>query len=186
MNKLILIAGASATGKSRYAKHFIDSLKIPLISKDSIREVMHDGLHFDAGTVEQTQYYGACAYKLLFHFAECLMKSGVDVCLESSFTNQGKDIILSLLETYHYESMTIFLHAPLELLHQRFIKREKTEERHMGLSHGVYNDFETYRKVAIHQTEFDLGDKRLEVDVSDWDKVDYGYIDSEIKEFIKQ
>lgn len=38
----------------------------------------------------------------------------------------------------------------------------------------------------IHQAEFDLGDKRIEVDVSDWDKVDYGYIDSKIKKFIKQ
>ncbi len=75
---------------------------------------------------------------------------------------------------------------PLELLHQRFINREKTEERHIGLSNGVYNDFETYKKVAIHQTEFDLGDKRVEVDVSDWDKVDYEYIDSKIKEFINQ
>ena len=115
-----------------------------------------------------------------------MMKSGVDLCLESNFTNQGKDIILSLLEKHKYESMTIFLNAPLELLHQRFINREKTEERHIGLSHGVYNDLETYRKVAIHQTEFDLGDKRIEVDVTDWDKVDYGYIDSKIKEFIKQ
>lgn len=159
MNKPILIAGASATGKSRYDKHLINFLKLPVISKDSIKEVMHDGLHFNAEMVEQTQYYGAYAYKLLFYFAECQMKSGVDFCLECSFTNQGKDILLSLLEVYHYESMTIFLHAPLELLHQRFINREKTEERHIGLSHGVYNDFETYRKVAIHQTEFDLGDK---------------------------
>lgn len=82
--------------------------------------------------------------------------------------------------------MTVFLDALLELLHQRFINREKTEERHIGLGHGVYNDFETYRKIAINQTEFDLGDKRLEVDVSDWGKVDYLYIDSKIKEFIFQ
>lgn len=104
MNKLILIAGASATGKSRYAKHLINSLKLPVISKDSIKEVMYEGLHFNADTVEQIQYYGACAYKLFFHFAECLMKSGIDLCLESNFTNQGKDTILSLLETYNYES----------------------------------------------------------------------------------
>lgn len=32
------------------------------------------------------------------------MKSGIDLCLESNFTNQGKDTILSLLETYNYES----------------------------------------------------------------------------------
>ena len=186
MNKLILIAGASATGKSRYAKHLIDSFKIPVISKDSIKEVMHDGLHFKAETVEQIQYYGACAYKLLFLFAECLMKSGMDFCLESNFTNQGKDIMLSLIDAYHYQSMTIFLDAPLEVLHQRFLNREKTEERHIGLSHGIYNDFETYKKVAIHQTKFNLGDKRLEIDVSNWDKVDYGYIDSEIKRFINE
>lgn len=70
------------------------------------------------------------------------------------------------------------------LLHQRFINREQTEERHIGLSHGVYNDFETYRKVAIYQTQFNLGDKRLEVDVSDWDQVDYEYIDFAIREFL--
>lgn len=184
MNKLILIAGASATGKTRYAKHLINTLHLPVLSKDSIKEVMHDGLHYNADTVEKTQYYGACAYKLFFHFAECLMKSGVDFILESNFTNQGKDNILSLLKKYNYESMTIFLNAPLELLHQRFINREQTEERHIGLSHGVYNDFETYRKVAIHQTQFNLGDKRLEVDVSDWDKVDYEYIDFAIREFL--
>lgn len=184
MNKLILIAGASAAGKSRYAKHFGNAFPIPVISKDSVKEVMHDGLQFHATTVEQTQYYGACAYKLLFYFAECLMKSGVDLCLESSFTNQSKDVMLSLLRTYHYESLTVFLNAPLEILHQRFIQREKTEERHPGLSHGIYHDFETYEKVAAQQTEFDLGDKRLEVDVSDWDKVDYGTIDLKIEEFI--
>ena len=104
--------------------------------------------------------------------------------MDSNFTNQGKDTILSLLRTYNYKSMTVFLNAPLELLHQRFIHREKTEERHIGLSHGVYNDFETYRKVAVSQTEFDLGDKRLEIDVSDWSKVDYEYIDSAINEFL--
>lgn len=88
MNKLILIAGASATGKTRYAKHLINTLHLPVLSKDSIKEVMHDGLHYNADTVEKTQYYGACAYKLFFHFAECLMKSGVDFILESNFTNQ--------------------------------------------------------------------------------------------------
>lgn len=109
MNKLILIAGASASGKSRYAKHLISSLKLPVISKDSIKEVMHDGLHFNAETVDQTQYYGACAYKLLFPFAECLMKSGVDFCsiymICKNFIINEKCLIL-LLYREKYDKMS--------------------------------------------------------------------------------
>ncbi len=126
--KIILIAGASASGKSRYAKHLENIIRLPVLCKDTVKEVLHDGLQYDASTVEKTQFYGACAYKLLFYFAECLMKTGMDFVMESNFTNDGK--------------------APLVILHQRFLNRENTEERHIGLSKGIYLDFETYRQVA--------------------------------------
>ncbi len=182
--KIILIAGASASGKSRYAKHLENTINLPVLCKDTIKEVLHDGLCYDASTVEKTQFYGACAYKLLFYFAECLMKTGMDFVMESNFTNDGKEPILSLLKKYDYDSITIFFDAPLQILHQRFLNRENTEERHIGLSKGIYLDFETYRRVAEKQTTFDLGGRKLSVDVTDLSRVDYAAIDDVIRNFL--
>lgn len=182
--KIIIVAGASASGKTRYANYLVDQLNIPLLSKDTIREVLYDSIQFNISSISENQNLGACAYSLLYYFAEVLMKSDVEFIMESNFTKASELILQNLMQKYNYSCMTIIFDAPLEILHQRFINRENTEERHIGLSKGLYNDYENFRKVAINQQDFDFGNIRKKINVSDFNKVDYESITNEIKNYL--
>ena len=45
---LILIAGLPATGKSRFASYLQQRLNIPLLCKDSIKEILFDTIGFQS------------------------------------------------------------------------------------------------------------------------------------------
>lgn len=146
--------------------------------------MIYENLPSDISSISKNQQLGACAYSVLFYFTEILMKSNCDFVLESNFTKESEPILQSLINSYGYSCMTVLFDAPLEILHQRFISREHTEERHIGLSKGLYNDFENFRKVAVNSQIFSIG-KILKVNVQDFNCVDYVKITKEITSFLE-
>lgn len=182
--KMILIAGPSAAGKTRYAAHLEDRFLIPVISRDGIKETLFEALSLQADSIEAVQRYGSCAYDLLFYFAERLMRSGGDLALESNFTLFSRSFIRPLLDRYRYQTLTILFDAPSEILHQRFTARERSLERHKGHGYGLYNDFETFHKNAEKARQFACGSETMTVDASDFTKVDYDVIDRRVSAFL--
>lgn len=61
---LILIAGLPATGKSRFASYLQQRLNIPLLCKDSIKEILFDTIGFQSHD-EKTKLNHAGARKPL-------------------------------------------------------------------------------------------------------------------------
>ena len=47
---LIIIAGMPAAGKTTFAKYLSEELRIPLVCKDRVKEILFDELHYDAKT----------------------------------------------------------------------------------------------------------------------------------------
>ena len=181
---MILIAGPSASGKTRYAAHLEDRFLIPVISKDGIKETLFDALSLQADSIEAVQRYGSCAYDLLFYFAEHLMRSGDDLALEGNFTPFSCSFIRPLLDRYRYHALTILFDAPSKILHQRFTVRERSLERHKGHGYGLYDDFETFHKNAEKARQFDPGSEKMTVDASNFSKMDYDVIDRRVAEFL--
>lgn len=184
-NKLVLIAGASAAGKTRYAKYVKEQLPLPLMMKDRMREVIYERMPFDLSSVEKNQQLGACAYSALFYAAEELMRAGTDFAMESNFTKASEPILQELADTYGYSCMTVLFDASMEVLHQRFLNRERTEERHIGLSKGLFHDYEKFCRVAEHARGFTFG-RMLRVDTADWSLVDYEQITRKIAAFLAE
>ena len=68
----ILVAGMPASGKSTIAVRISESLGIPMLSKDSIKEVLFDDLGFHS-RAEKVQL-GTAAMHILYYAAAQLMK----------------------------------------------------------------------------------------------------------------
>ena len=79
----ILVAGMPASGKSTIAVRISESLGIPMLSKDSIKEVLFDDLGFHS-RAEKVQL-GTAAMHILYYAAAQMMKAGKPFILENNF-----------------------------------------------------------------------------------------------------
>lgn len=171
---LILVAGMPGTGKTRFANYLSDKLQKSLICKDKLKEIIWDKLHYDAS---ETQKYGGLAYDLSFHFCEMLMKSKQTIIFESNFSSTCPDILLMMVNKYGYKVITILFDGDVEVIHKRFVERDKTEERHPGLvSNGCFHDFDFFKKATHPCRDFNYGDCIITVDTTDFSKVSYDNI----------
>ena len=103
----ILVAGMPASGKSTIAVRISESLGIPMLSKDSIKEVLFDDLGFHS-RAEKVQL-GTAAMHILYYAAAQLMKVGKPFILENNFEDASIPGIMALLETHHYTAVTVRL-----------------------------------------------------------------------------
>lgn len=184
--KLIIIAGASATGKTNYAEYLSVNLSIPLFCKDIIKELIYTGFQMPIDNSDTVKKYGACAYSVLFYVAECMIKSKCDFVLESNFVERSGQIITELVDKYNYECMTVMFDAPTKVLHQRFLEREQNGQRHEGLGIGIYDDYEAFERNALPQRKFEFKGKFFRVDTTDFQNVDYEVITREVQRFLEK
>jgi len=184
---VIIVAGIPASGKTTYANHISAKLEIPFIGKDAIKEKIYDVIQYDTSKRENSQLYGGASYSVFFHIAECLMKANVSFVLESNFIPFSADILLPLVNQYKYTPLTILFDAEMKILHERFCKRDMTDERHPGLASksNVFNDLEYFENATLPLREFCVGEKIM-VDTTDFSTVDYEKIDTYIINFIGQ
>ena len=131
----ILVAGMPASGKSTIAVRISESLGIPMLSKDSIKEVLFDDLGFHS-RAEKVQL-GTAAMHILYYAAAQLMKAGKPFILENNFEDASIPGIMALLETHHYTAVTVRLTGDPEVIYRRFAARDLSDTRHRG---HVVND----------------------------------------------
>ncbi len=171
---IIICTGELAAGKTTYGKKIAKTLQIPFFSKDSIKELLYDALIDGEADYETKRKLGATSYKVFYYVLEEQMKSGKSFVAESNFVKESAPIIKELLQEYGYKSITVRFEGDLNVLHKRFLEREKLDERHPGLrSNGVFEDFEKFKETAIKSKEFKLDDNEILVDTTDFDKVDF-------------
>lgn len=90
-----------------------------------------------------------------------------------------------MLNKYYYKSITIRFEGDLQILHKRFLKREYSSKRHIGLvSNGVFDDFENFEKEAVKFKEFKINDDEILVDTTDFSKVNFDEIIEDIRKYI--
>ena len=99
----IPVAGMPASGKSTIAVRISESLGIPMLSKDSIKEMLFDDLGFHS-RAEKVQL-GTAAMHILYYAAAQLMKVGKPFILENNFEDASIPGIMALLETHHYTAV---------------------------------------------------------------------------------
>lgn len=182
---LIIITGQLAAGKTSYGKKISEELKIPFFSKDLIKEVLFDSFSDSNLDYEAKRKIGASSYAVFYYIIEEQMKVGMPIIAESNFVKESIPIIKKLLDKYNYNSITIRFEGDLQILHKRFLEREYSSERHMGLvSNGVFDDFENFEKTSVKAKEFKINDDEILVDTTDFSKVDFNKIIKDIQKYM--
>ena len=143
----ILVTGIPAAGKSTMAEVVSEKLKLPVISKDNIKELLFDNVGFQS-RAEKVKL-GVASMEIMYYAAGQLMKAGQPFILENNFEYSSKQGIQTFLEKYQYSALTITLTGDYEVIYQRFLKRESSPDRHRG---HVVNDCYPERKEKDPET----------------------------------
>ncbi len=131
----ILVTGIPAAGKSTMAKVMSEKLKLPVISKDTVKELLFDNVGFQSRT--EKVKLGIASMEIMYYVASQLMKAGQPFILENNFEYSSEQGMKSLLEKYQYSVLTITLTGDYKVIYQRFLERENSPDRHRG---HVVND----------------------------------------------
>ena len=194
----ILVSGMPASGKSTIANRLSSSLQIPMLSKDSVKEVLFDDLGFTS-RAEKVRL-GVAAMHILYYAAAQMMKAGKPFILENNFEDSSVEGILELLEAHRYVGITVRLTGDPSVLYRRFAARDLSGERHRG---HVVNDrypepegavrenptrksYAQYLQDIEHRgfNRFTANGPLLALDVTDFQALDYDKITRDLMEII--
>jgi predicted kinase len=138
---LVVVTGMPAAGKSTLANELSDSLSLPLIAKDRIKEQLYETL--GAGDTEWSSRLGAAAFALIFDLAAVLLEAGQSAIVEANFFRGAAEPQFAALPDHRV--VQLHCSAPLELLVERYTSRRR---------HRVHHDGE---KAELLQERFDHG-----------------------------
>ena len=198
----ILVTGIPAAGKSTMAEVLSERLKLPVISKDTVKELLFDNVGFQS-RAEKVKL-GITGMEIMYYVAGQLMKAGQPFILENNFEYSSEQGMKSLLEKYQYSALTITLTGDYKVIYQRFLKRENSPDRHRGhVVNDCYpekkeNNMKTLKAKTISYENFVCGiekrgfdafcvdGRQIKVDTTDFSKINMGELFSQIAAWKEQ
>jgi glucokinase len=155
---LVIVCGPPASGKTTLAGTIGRHLRLPVISKDLVKESLADHVGSDPNL-------GAAAFAVQFAIARELLESGAGLVLEGAFFRNQEEIadIAALGDT-----VVVNVDCELEELERRYV------ERH-GERHSAHRGLEALPDLRerVRKGEYgvpDLGRPTLRVDTTDGSK----------------
>lgn len=94
-------------------------------------------------------------------------------------------IIKKLIRRYNYESLTYQFRGDTRILYKRFTEREKTPERGAANTVGRAVFYEEFDSWCRNLDNFDIGGKKVRVDTTDFEAVDYESLLENGREFMR-
>lgn len=171
------------SGKTALSQRIAERVKMPLIAKDTIKELLFDTLGWSDR--EWSKKLGAATFELMDYFVQQQLQNGCSLILESNFKPEFDSAkFQKWKDAYGCDITQIVLHADPEILAQRFMERAESGERHPGHA-DMDNKAEWKKFFADPQNAarpVDVESKIKIVDTSDFSKVDF----DEIVEFVSR
>jgi predicted kinase len=167
---IIIITGLPATGKTTIGKKIAENFNIPFLSKDYYKELLFDVVGYRDR--ELSRKYGAAAYKLMMSQAKDLLRSGQNFIMESNFkSGRDEELIKELAINHAFNTYQLLCHTDGQTLLERFVNRSGLSERHLG--HADLNNLEEYTPILLAGKclPLQLNCETLEIDTTDWAKV---------------
>lgn len=177
---MIIITGASATGKTTLSKDLASKLKLPLINKDEIKELLFDYL----GTKDEewAAKLGMISFELLYKFVEKMCQTEKSFIIEGNFENKhSAKIFTDIKSRYNYKVLQVYCHAEIEVLYERYIVRDNSGDRHPGhiITINGIEDFKT--RVNNKNFKLDIDDSiSIDIDTTKFEDIKLQQIYNEI------
>lgn len=169
---LVIVTGPAGSGKSALAEYLARELGLPLVSKDGIKEILFDTLGWHDR--EWSKKLGHASFELLFHILESHLEARRSLVVETAFIPAFHTArFLELERQYSFRPIQVYCTADDAVLFERFQTRVASGERHPGhVDHlATCEQFvEALREGKYGVLE--IGGSLLQVDTTDWTKVD--------------
>jgi cytidylate kinase len=183
VGKIIIITGYCATGKTTLSRKLSKEFNILCFNKDFIKAVL--GKNLDIATIEERSRLSVTTFNIMVHIMETFMEQNKPIIVESNFKPSEGEIIKDLLKKYKYRSLTFLLVGDIKILHERFLERDNTPERDKAnRSEGTLDDYNKFERVIKPLGEFNVGDKMIKIDTSDFEKINYDKCIEEVRTFL--
>lgn len=150
MNKIILIGGELATGKTTLARALSKKLNIPFFYKDILKEALADTIGFK--NREENKQLSVAVFDIFLNISKGFIESNNDLILESNFKQNEINELEKLFNHANYHIISIVLSGDDEILYKRYLNRFKNEHRHPA--HANFNSKQEFN-------EYNLGLKKV-------------------------
>lgn len=167
MQKLIIITGDLAAGKSTLAASLSEELRIPYVIKDTLKEIACDEIGYSSR--EENRALSILAVNDILYFFKQSALVGSDLIVEANFRNDELMEFKRIAEQYSYQVLLLVLTGDDELLYQRFLDRLPT--RH--IAHKSLNLDWSFDRFVNYLNEIRSADYCFEphyIDMSDLDE----------------
>lgn len=128
MKKIIIIKGDLAAGKTTFSKILSKKYGILAFNKDILKEILGDEIGYS--NREENLKLSRAAVEIMIHNLKEFIKLEKPIILESNFHKNELDKIFSIAEKEGYNVLVLNLIGDINILHERFLRRIATENRH--------------------------------------------------------
>ena len=155
----MIVSGAPATGKTTLADRLGPALGLPILHRDSFKEVLMDALAVT--DLEGSMRLGSASFQLLHATMGWLLDAGVGAVYESNFQ---RGLSEPELRQHLARARGVLLH--LETSHEKVIARYEARARH-GERHPGHFDLERIERNRANPAAYDWSryDTPLDLDV---------------------
>jgi predicted kinase len=172
MNFAILISGLPGTGKSHLATMLAEKLSVPYVSKDGFKELLFDTLGWNDR--EWSRKLGNASMRMLDYVLLSHIRVGSLLIIEGNFKPEFENKRFSeLAANYDITFLQVNCWAEGPVLLERFKQRAESEERHPG--HADAYNIEEFRSMLLRgkAETLDIPGHVIELETTDFSKVDY-------------
>lgn len=187
--KIIVIEGYLASGKSTFAVQLSQAINVPYLIKDTFKIALCKSVSVNSR--DESSRFSAITFDAMMYVAERLLEIGHPIIIEGNFVPAGvknineAEVIKNLIDKYGCSSLTFKFMGDTQVLHQRFVEREKTLERGQVNTMGFIPTHSDFEKWCHNLNEFDVGGTIIKVDTTDFQKVNFNTHLEQASLFIK-
>lgn len=189
MDRLILMHGAPATGKTTLGLRLTETLGFPYFSKDGVKEPMFDHVGLPVAWETDDGLSGRrmddASQTILFYIMEAHLKAHRSCIIDSTFTAPHAPRFVDLQKRYPHTLVQILCHTETPELQQRWQRRAETGERHPG--HSDHDLAKRLESIDIDKAfrHMDIGGLQLTVDTTSLlQETDYAQLVDSIKDYV--
>ena len=187
-NKLIVVEGYLASGKSTFALKLAEALKIPYFMKDTFKIALCEHLAVDSR--RESSRFSTATFDAMIYAARRLLEAGYPVILEGNFVPQGvKDmdesgVIRKLIAQYACDVLDFKFWGDTKVLYRRFLEREKTPQRGKVNTVGFEPSYAQFDTWCHNLDPFEAGGSVVKVDTTDFSRVDFPALTETARRFL--